>query len=103
MVAGAVCEADWLVQWSRCSTRIAGGVEMLPSLDVFDLLCVFCMLCVFCPTAVRAGFDVISHRHLCQDYLRRKVITGRFHGLPTELSGHGGWCSLRSRLASAME
>ena len=97
MLASAVCEADLLVQWSRCSTRIAGGLEMFPSLDVSHLLCVFCL------TAVRAGFDVISHRQLCQDYLRRKVIAGRFHGLPAELSGHAGWCSLRSRLASAME
>ena len=103
MLAGAFCEADWLVQWSRCSTRIAGDLEMFPSLDVFDLLCVFCMLCVFCLTAVRAGYDVISDRQLCQDYLRRKVITGRFHGLSTELSGHASWCILRSRLASAME
>ena len=62
----------------------SSGLEMLPSLDVSHLLCVFCL------AAVRAGFAVISHRQLCQDYLRRKVITGRFHGLPTELNGHAG-------------
>ena len=84
MVAGVVCEADWLVQLSRCSTRIEGDLDMVPSLNVIGLMCVFCMLCMFCLTAVRAGFDVISHRQLCQDYLRRKVITGMFRGQPND-------------------
>ena len=44
--------------------------------------------CVFCLTAVRAGHDIVSHRQVSQDYLRGRVISGRFRGQPTELNGH---------------
>ena len=49
--------------------------------------------------AVRAGHDIVSHRQVSQDYLRGRVISGRFRGQPTELNGHCLIHCLLGRLA----